>query len=96
MTYARKANVVADAAILDALPKVAFKIRSWDNNHARKSQDQVFAFCRLNISKGENGLAPLTWEAVFDAAHGRRYMLFIYRDAAGRKACWDCLTGEIQ
>jgi len=33
-------------------------------------------------------------ERVYDAAHGRRYMLFLYRDAAGRRACWDCVVQE--
>lgn len=56
----------------------------------------------------DNGLSPAVWramraltaergvrfESVFDAAHGRRYLMFLYADAAGRRACWDFLTGD--
>lgn len=39
--------------------------------------------------------AGYAWEVVFDAAHGRRYVLFVYKADektawAERTACWDC------
>jgi len=64
------------------------------------------AACAYAVADFGNGRSPGCWdklrsalrpqgyslEAVFDAAHGRRYMLFVYRDQADRSLCWDVLT----
>lgn len=70
--------------LLDKLPKAAFKVASWQNGVAVKSRDATYTAIDQCKAYGES---------VFDAAHGRRYMLFVYADKSQRKACWDHITG---
>ena len=91
MATARKANVIADQTILARLPKAAFKVVSWDNSHSPATQNAVQALSRAN-----------GWceERIFDAAHGRRYVLFIYpmpapgMRSSARNNCYDTLAAS--
>jgi hypothetical protein len=75
--------IVGNWQVLADLPKAAFKVISWDNSRSPKTRQATFDALRAE---------GLIGESVFDAAHGRRYILFVYADAAGRAACWDFLT----
>lgn len=91
MPTARNAHVIADQTILATLPAAAFKVRSWDNAHSPATQKTVTELCQ---ARG--------WvdERVFDAAHGRRYVLFIYPAASltsgghARRNCFETLAAS--
>lgn len=59
-------------------------VKSWQNGMAPKTSDKIKAAARG---------ASMALEPVFDAAHGRRYLCFVYATLDQRKACWDHLTG---
>lgn len=59
----------------------AFK--SWENG-ARPKDSERIKLAAIGAS--------IALEPVFDAAHGRRYLCFVYRNADERKACWSCIT----
>lgn len=61
------------------------RIASWENGKSPKASDSIKAAARG---------AGLCLEPVFDAAHGFRYLCFVYRDWSGRAACWAALTGD--
>lgn len=77
--------IVGPSDILATLPANAFKVTSWQNDRSPKTQDATYAILRAANVRGESK---------FDAAHGRRYMLFVYRTADERRACWAFLTNE--
>lgn len=91
MTTARRAHVIADQTIMAQLPAAAFKVKSWDSAHSPATQNAVSALCRAN-----------GWvdERVFDAAHGRRYVLFVYPMNVttptnhARRNCFDTLCAS--
>jgi hypothetical protein len=87
MTTTRKGQIVTDEGfhkmLADKLPS-AYRLASYDNTHSPATQIKLAAMAL------DNGYML---ESVFDAAHGKRYLCFAYRDPAGRKACWDVLTG---
>lgn len=89
----RKGNVVADERVFDWLPAAPVKVRSW--------QDSVAPATRAAANEAARKSGYVI-ESVFDASHGRRYLAFIYPyandadRAAGRRACWDCLTAPGQ
>lgn len=85
MKYSQKGLIVASDmthALIEAGCKKAYKVTSWQNDKSPKTQASFFALMRAH------GLAA---ESVFDAAHGRRYLLFVYATREGRKECWDVL-----
>lgn len=65
----------------------AYEVTSWQHGRSPKTQLRLYAEARA---------AGNYTESVFDAVHGFRYLLFIYADREGRKACWDHLTGGVQ
>ena len=82
----RRGLITGPAALLDILPVAAFKVTSWDNSHSPKTQQRVWDRCHAVGARAES---------IFDAAHGHRYMLFVYRSREERKACWDFHTGSV-
>lgn len=78
--------ITGPSELLDVLPVTAFKVTSWDNSHSLKTQMRVWELLHAV------GAQP---ESIFDAAHGHRYMLFVYRSREERKACWDFHTGPV-
>lgn len=87
-TFTQTGLIVASNAVHTALKSAipgAYKVTSWQNDRSPKTQDKFWSWI-----KSQN----LCAESVFDAAHGRRYILFIYQgNGDGRRACWDCITG---
>lgn len=59
------------------------KVQSVDNSTAPNTQDAI-----RSAARG----ASLVIESVFDAAHGRRYLGFVYRTGEERAACWRFLS----
>lgn len=59
------------------------RIKSYQNDVNPKVLDKVCAAARG---------AGVALEAVFDAAHGGRYLCFTYRTQEERAACWSFLT----
>lgn len=84
MKIEQRGLVTGPSTILDKLPASAFKVASWQNGRSPKAQAATGA-----VVKGLCAAA----ESIFDAAHGRRYMLFVYTTLEERKACWDFHTG---
>ena len=85
MKMIKKGLVIGPNDILAEMPKQAALVRSWDNTTAPKSQKLLRDYLNLKSA---------AWESTFDAAHhGRRYQLFVYRNPAERRACFDFLTG---
>jgi hypothetical protein len=86
MATNQRGLVVAPVEILDnisaTMPQV-WKVKSFDNNSAPKTQNALFQLARM---KGWH------WESKFDVIHGKRYLLFLYRDKAERVACFDWLA----
>lgn len=68
----RRGNVVAPRAILDALPRAAFKVRDWRGGRSPKTVD---ATLKVAIELGA------ACEVQYDAAHGRRYRLLVFMPA---------------
>ena len=79
--------VVGPLDIVGALPIAVRRVNSWDSYTAPKSQKAVLDF--LNTKNA-------MWESIFDASHGRRYMLFVYRSREERRACFDFTSGVQQ
>jgi hypothetical protein len=75
--------VIAPKEVFEWLPKRALKVKDWGNNKSPATWHDTNAVAH---QKG------YMLELIFDAAHGRRYMLFIYKAKEGRKACWDFIT----
>lgn len=65
----KRGNVIGPAALLDLLPKAAFKIRDWRDGTAPKTKEAAF---RAIVAA--NAYA----EVQFDAAHGRRYYVCVF------------------
>jgi hypothetical protein len=82
----RRGNVLAPKEAFDWLPKEAERVASWANGKSQKT----WALTREAVM--QHGCAA---ESVFDAAHGFRYMLFVYKSREERKAIWDFLTGAL-
>lgn len=83
LAISRRGNIVANNSVLETVSAhcpLAFKVKSFDNSHSPKTQR---ALCEVMRGYG------FTCESIFDAAHGRRYMLFIYAGREGRKACFE-------
>lgn len=85
MSITQRGLVVGPTSLLNKLPASAFKVASWQNGRSPKAQAATGA-----VVKGLCAAA----ESVFDAAHGRRYMLFVFTTREQRKACWDFLTNS--
>ena len=86
MAHSQRGLVVAPQAAHDFLSAHAhqvYRVTSFDNHHSPKTQRKA---CDMLHAKGYK------MESVFDAAHGRRYMCFVYSTPEERKACWDFLT----
>ena len=79
--------VIGPYDLLESLPKVAFKVSSWQDRKSPQSQLATYAALKS---------AGAYAESIFDAAHGRRYVLFVYRDKSERVACFDyhCRPGQ--
>jgi len=91
----RRANMVGQSHILDLIETyvpASKRVVSFDDKHSPVTQQYIETLAR---HKG--------WqtERVFDAAHGRRYLLFVYprdteygglRPNPHRTACFDFLT----
>lgn len=87
MTTNQRGLIVANETahvIISAHAHKAYSVTSWQNGKSPKTQDTLYS-----ALKARNLYA----ESVFDAAHGFRYLLFVYADREGRKACFDFLTG---
>jgi len=84
MTIERVGQYVGPADLLDWLDRAKLrKVKSVDNTTAPTTQKAIQAAARG---------ASLVIEPIFDAAHGRRYLGFVYRNVAERAACWAFLT----
>jgi hypothetical protein len=59
-------------------------VRTWQNGTSPARSEKIKIAARG---------ASLCLEPVFDAAHGRRYLCFAYRNAEERAACFAALTG---
>lgn len=70
--------------ILDQLPKSVERVTSWQNGKSEKTWNQVVDTLRR--------FDFVFTESKLDASHGRRYMLFIYRNDKERAAIWDHIT----
>lgn len=79
MPIIEKGLVTGPQDLLDKMPAASFRIASWDNHHSPKTQKLAYAALGGDVRA----------ESIFDARHGRRYMLFVYRTREERKACWD-------
>ena len=55
------------------------RIKSWQDGVSPKSSASIIASARG---------AGIMLEAVFDAAHGRRFLCFAYQTREDRAACW--------
>lgn len=87
MLYTRKGNIVASEevhALIERDCPRAYLVTSFDNAHSPMTQR------KLGLAMRRQGYVL---ESVFDAAHGRRYLCFIYASRAERSMCWDVLTG---
>lgn len=73
----RIGNIITSPEIAKTLPKRLVAMKSWDNSAFRSATWS---------SLDKTGLY---WESVFDAAHGRRYVLFLFKSAG-----YSPLTGE--
>jgi hypothetical protein len=74
-----KGLITGPADLIEKLPAAAFRVKSWDNTHSPKTQAEAYRALGGDVRA----------ESIFDARHGRRYMLFVYRTHEERKACWD-------
>jgi hypothetical protein len=83
MSITRVGNILALPEVLATLPSNALRVKSWDNTHSPITQQVVANTLRAN---------GLTFERVFDASHGRRYLLFVYESMEQRRQCFDLLT----
>ena len=78
--------VVANEAahnLIAARAKRAYRITSFSNGRSPKTWSELRAVLAA---------AGYSTEAVFDAAHGFRYLLFVYASPDERRACWGALT----
>lgn len=66
----RRGNVIGPKDILDALPPSAFKVRDWRDGTAPKTKVATY---KAIIA------ADAYQEAQYDASHGRRYRLMVFR-----------------
>jgi hypothetical protein len=88
VAVSRCGNIVANNSALDTVSAhcpLAFRIKSFDNAHSQKTQRAL-----SDVMRGYG----FTCESVFDAAHGRRYMLFVYANREERKACFDFIRAH--
>jgi hypothetical protein len=86
MTIKQRGLIVASDethVLISATVHLAYRIKSFSNGKSPKT------WAALRTMLDAKRLAS---ESIFDAAHGKRYILFVYKDAAERKACWDHLT----
>lgn len=83
-TIAEKGLVTGPKDLLDKMPAASFRVKSWDNTHSPKTQKAAFEALGGDVRA----------ESIFDARHGRRYMLFVYRSREERQACWAFHTRE--
>jgi hypothetical protein len=85
MTY-RTAQIVASdeihAIIAHECP-AAYRVQSFAQRTAPKATTRLFTVLKAQ---------GVHWETVYDAENHGRYMLFAYRDLAGRNACWKALS----
>jgi hypothetical protein len=82
----RTGLIVASKAAHDMIAariKRAYRITSFSNGRSPKVWSELRAVLAA---------AGYSTEAVFDAAHGFRYLLFVYASPDERRACWDALT----
>jgi hypothetical protein len=79
MNIETRGLVTGPKEVLDKLPKRAFKIASWDDTRAPATQDAT-----RDAVRALGGFI----HSLFDAAHGRRYRIFVYRTLDENKACW--------
>ena len=80
----QKGLVIGNAdvhAVLATDAPNAYKVKDWANGKQPMTSAQA---CSALIRAGFH------LETVFDAAHGRRYVLFAYCTPQGRVGCWDC------
>ncbi len=84
-TIAKRGLITGPHELLNILPEGAFKVTSWQHGKSPKTQDATW-----KAIKDAGAYA----ESIFDASHGRRYMLFVYGSKEQRKMCWDFTIGE--
>lgn len=90
MAFTQKGLIVASAemhAAIQAAAPNAYKVTSWQNDRSPKTQKSL---CDLLRAPPFGHYS----ESVFDAPHGFRYLLFVYRTPEERRACWNVLTKE--
>lgn len=83
-TILERGIITGPHELLNLLPKAAFKVTSWQHGKSPKAQDATWKALQDAGAYGES---------IFDARHGRRYMLFVYASKEQRKKCWDFHTG---
>ena len=86
-TIIERGLITGPHELLNILPKGAFKVSSWQNGKSPKAQTETY-----NVLAKVGAYA----ESIFDARHGRRYMLFVYGSKDQRRMCWDFHTGSTQ
>ena len=80
MNIIQKGLIIGPQDVLDILPSRAFKIADFGSNKSPKT------FSVMKDKLREKGADA---ELIFDAAHGKRYILFIYRNGLERNRCWN-------
>jgi hypothetical protein len=83
MNIETRGLVTGPKDVLDMLPKRSFKVASWGDNRAPATQEATTKAVRE---------AKAFAASVFDASHGARYMLFVYRTIDEHRACWRAIT----
>ena len=86
-TITQNGLVIGPSDILESLPKASRKVASWQDRVSPATARATYAAIKASGAYAES---------IFDAAHGRRYCLFVYRDKAERVACFDyhCRPGQ--
>jgi hypothetical protein len=83
MNIETRGLVTGPKEVLDKLPKRAFRVASWDDRRAPATQEAT--------TKAVRAIEAFA-ASVFDASHGKRYMLFVYRTIDEHRACWRAIT----
>lgn len=89
MTTIIRNAVIADRIIVEAMPRAAFKVASWDNRHSPATQKAVEEWCAAH---------NLITERSYRSAG--RYWLFIYHNTetgrrTGRLNCFASTEGAL-
>lgn len=94
--YEARGLIIASPAahfLISAHCPEAYRIRSFENKRSPKTQAKLRAVLLMR---------EYLFESVFDAQHGKRYLLFVYPrratpqgTAAGRQECWHFLCGTM-